>query len=168
MQETPGREPSRLPTGYPPHPWLCPPPMPPHACVFRHRPPRQWPVKVLESRGQGRLVVAGVVGEPAADKGIEHPRQIVERLVHPTPQLPLPNRAADRLRRGVTHARAEVDAVLPPPILRPPWPTRVTQEVNVRFGVSPSSVVVLAVDARCLLGMQCQSTVGQAARQSRP
>jgi hypothetical protein len=162
------RDQPRLAACHPPQPLFRPPPMPPHAFVFRHRPPRQWPVKVLEGRVQGRLVVAGVVGAPAADHGIEHPRQIVELLVHPTPQLPLPKRAADRLRRGVTHARAEVDDVLPPPILRPPWPTRVPQEVTVLFGVSPSSVVVLAVDDLCLLGMPFHSTVGKAARQSRP
>jgi hypothetical protein len=51
------------------------------------------------------------------DDGIAHPRQIVNPLVHPTTQLPPPNRLADPLRRRVTHARTEVDEVLPPPIL---------------------------------------------------
>jgi hypothetical protein len=147
------REQARLPTCHTPHPLLRPPPMPSQACVLRHRPPCHMPVKVLESRIPGRLVVAGVVVEPAADNGITPPRQIVNLLVHPTPPLPPPKRLADRLRRGIAHARAAVDAVLPPPMLRPPGPQRLAQEVKWLFGVSSASVVVLAGDDLRLLGM---------------
>jgi hypothetical protein len=75
---------------------------------------------------------------------------------------------ADRLRRGVTPARAAVAAVLPPPMLRPPGPTRGAQDVNVRFGGGSASVLVPAVDALRLLGRPCQAPVGHAARPGYP
>jgi len=53
MQEAPVREQARLTPCDPPQPLLCPPPMPPQTFVFRHRPPRQLAVKVLEGRVQG-------------------------------------------------------------------------------------------------------------------
>ena len=162
------REQAWLPTCHTPQPLLRPPPMPPQALIFRHRPPRQLPVKVLEGRGQGRRVRAGGIVEPAWDDRIEPPRQLINPRVHPTPQLPPSHCWADRLRRGVAHARAEVDEVLPPPMLRPPGPTRVAQEVNVLFEVGPPSVFVLAGEELRLLGMPFQSTVGPAARKGSP
>jgi hypothetical protein len=97
-----------------------------------------------------------------------HPRQLGAPLGDPTPQAPLTHRLADRLHRRAAYARTAVATVLPPPMLRPPGPTRLAQEVPWLCGGRPSSVVVLAVDALRLRGMACQSPGGTAARHGRP
>jgi len=168
LQEAPGCAQARLTPCHPPPPWRCPPPMPPHTWGGRQRPPRPWSLQGLAGRGQGRRVVAGVVGAPASEQGRDPPRQIVARLVPPTPQVPRPTRLAERRRRGLTHARAAVDAGRPPPRRRAPGPPRGAQAGNVRVGGGPSAGVVRAVNARGLLRRQVQAPVGNAARPSRP
>ena len=61
-------------------------------------------------------------------------------------QIPASNLLADRLPRLVGNSRAEVDEVLAEPILRSPRLKTIAQEIEFLVRVSPSPVVILAID----------------------
>src|ERR1035437_6140536 len=71
-------------------------------------------------------------------------------------QIPASNLLADRLPRFVGNGRAEVDEVLAVPILRPPRLKPIAQKIELLVRVSPSPVIILAVDNLRLLRMKLQ------------
>src|ERR1039458_9661982 len=71
-------------------------------------------------------------------------------------QIPASNLLADRLPRFVGNGRAEVDEVLTETILRSPGLKTVAQKVELFVRVSPSPVVILAIDNLRLLRMKLQ------------
>jgi Phage integrase family len=70
--------------------------------------------------------------EPAPDLRVEHPRQIFNGLAAAQMQLPVPNLRPHRLARLVCDCRTEV-ADGPPPILRPPGPKCIPQNVEAAY-----------------------------------
>src|ERR1035441_2892991 len=83
-------------------------------------------------------------------------------------QVPAPNFRTNRLHRLVRHGRAEVDEVLPEPILRPPRPKRVAEKIELLSRISPSPVLILAIDDLRLVRMKLQSTLAQTRGDGRP
>src|ERR1017187_4779861 len=77
-------------------------------------------------------------------------------------QIPASNLFADRLPRLVGNGRAEVDEVLAEPILRSPPLKTIAQKIELLVRVSPSPVVILAIDNLRLLRMKLQPTFLQA------
>src|SRR5436853_7598023 len=71
-------------------------------------------------------------------------------------QIPASNLLADRLPRFVGNGRTEVDEVLAEPILRSPWLKTITQKIELLVRVSPSPVVILAIDNLRLHRMKLQ------------
>src|ERR1022692_485269 len=71
-------------------------------------------------------------------------------------QIPASNLFADRLPRLVGNGRAEVDEVLAKSILRSPRLKTVAQKIELLVRVSPSPVVILAIDNLRLLRMKLQ------------
>ena len=76
-------------------------------------PSRQDAVDVPQGRVERRLVVTAVVVDPATDVRVEHPRQIVQRLVTALMKRPAAHRLPDRLESFVADCRTERDAELP-------------------------------------------------------
>ena len=62
------------------------------------RPSRQNTVDVSQGRVESRLVVPAVVVDPTPDVAIEHPGEIIQRLVAALVKRPASDRPSDRLR----------------------------------------------------------------------
>src|SRR3974377_2364647 len=77
-------------------------------------------------------------------------------------QIPASNLRPDRFHRLVRDCRAEVDEVLPLPILRSPWPKRIAEKIELLVWVRPPSIIILAIDDFCLLRMKLQPTIPHA------
>ena len=95
-----------------------------------------------------------VVVNPAPDYGVEHPGQVIQRLVTALLKLPAPNFAPNRFERVAANRRAErdPDSALPPS--RQPRPKRIAEEVELLVGVVSAPVIILAVDDLRLCGMK--------------
>ena len=61
------------------------------------RPSRQDEVDATQGGIEGRLVETAVVFDPATDVVVEHPRQVVQRLVAALVELPMSDGLPDRL-----------------------------------------------------------------------
>ena len=62
-------------------PLLRSPPTPPQGLELPMSPSRENAVDVPKGRVKSRLIVPAIIIDPATDCGIEHPREIIERLV---------------------------------------------------------------------------------------
>ena len=122
-------------------------------------PSRQKDVDVPQGRIESRRVEATIVVDPSADVRIEHPRQIVERLVAALVKRPASDRLSDRLERFVAGRGAERDADLSAPPPRQPRPERVAEEVELLVRIVSAPIIVLAVDDLRLLRMKRQSAI---------
>src|SRR6266851_9000336 len=71
-------------------------------------------------------------------------------------QIPASNLLPDRLPRLVGNGRAEVDEVLTETILRSPRLKTVAQKIELLVRVSPSPVIILAIDNLRLHRMKLQ------------
>jgi hypothetical protein len=95
-----------------------------------------------------------VVVDPASDRSIEHPGQVINPFIrlqmHPPSSYRLPHHFA----RLVAYRWCKVDEVFPIPILGAPRPKGIPQEVELDFGMISFSVIVLAVDNPGFLRMQ--------------
>src|ERR1039457_1911560 len=111
---------------------------------------------------QRRAIIPPVVLEPPSDLRVEHPGQILDSLVAAQMQVPASNLFPNRFHRLVGNCRAEVDEVLPKPILRSPRPKRVAQEFEFFVRIRPSPILTLAIDNFRLLRMKFQPTLLQA------
>src|SRR3954452_7918716 len=106
-------------------------------------------------RVERRRVEPTIVVDPAPDVRVEHPGQIVQRLVTALLKGPAAHGLTDRLESFVADGRTERDADLPSPSARQPRPESIAEEVELLVGIVPTSVIILAIDD--LLGMKCQS-----------
>src|SRR5208283_5230636 len=105
---------------------------------------------------ESRRVEPSIGVDPAADMHVEHPRQIIERLVAAFVKGPASDRLADRLERFVAGCRAERDADLPSPPSRQPRPECIAEEVELMVGMVPAPIIILAEDNLRLLRMKRQ------------
>ena len=126
--------------------------------VFALGPKDQILVQCAHRRIKRRAIISPVILEPAADNRIEHPRQIVNRLVAAVRQVPAPKSVANRLRCFVRDCGAEIDEELPLAILRSPRLKTIAEKIkrfvwvvlplpkiilcNRRFSSSPDGVPV--------------------------
>src|SRR5262252_5907900 len=120
---------------------------------FPMRPSSQNAVDVSQGRVESRLVVPAVVVDPTPDVAIEHPGQVVQRLVAALVKRPASDRLSDRLESFVACGRAEHDAEGTPPASRQPRPKGIAEEVELLVGVISAPVIILAVDDFRLLRM---------------
>src|SRR5690242_3769878 len=77
-------------------------------------------------------------------------------------QLPASNLRPDRFHRLIRDCRAEVNEVLPRPILRSPRPKRIPQKIEFLVRIRPSPIIILAIDDFRLLRMKLQPTLPHA------
>jgi hypothetical protein len=85
---------------------------------------------------------------------VEHPGQVVERLVAALMKRPASDRLPDRLESLIAGRRAERDAEGTPPPSRQPRPEWVAEKIELLVGVVSAPVIILAVDDFRLLGMK--------------
>ena len=71
--------------------------MPSQGLELPMRPPSQDQVDVSQGRVESRFIVPAVVVDPTPDVAIEHPGQVVERLVAALMKRPASDRLPDRL-----------------------------------------------------------------------
>src|ERR1035438_3222645 len=83
-------------------------------------------------------------------------------------QVPASNLYPNGFHRFVGNSRAEVDEVLPKPILRSPRPKCVAQKMELLVRIRPPPVFILAIDNLRLLRMKFQPTLLQTRGYSRP
>src|SRR6516164_1501565 len=112
---------------------------------------------MAQRRVKRRLVVTTVVRDPAPDDGVEHSCKVVDPSVDATTKLPIANFLSDRLCCRVAHARAEVDEVLAPPVLRSPGPKGVAQVVEFIVGIGSTPVIIFAINDLRLTRMKLQA-----------
>src|ERR1700674_2594808 len=110
------------------------------------RPPSQDEIDVSQGRVESRLVVAAVVVDPTPDVAVEHPGQVLQRLVAALVKRPASDRLSDRLESLVACRGAEQDAETTPPAARQPRPERVAEKVERLVWVAPAPIFILAVD----------------------
>src|SRR6516164_379900 len=79
------------------------------------RPPSQDQVDVSQGRVESRFIVPAVVVDPTPDVAIEHPGQVVQRLVAALLKRPASDRLPDRLESLVACRGTEDDAEGTPP-----------------------------------------------------
>jgi len=72
-------------------------------------------------------------------------------------QIPASNLGPDDLHRFVRNGWTEIDEVLTLAILRSPRPKRVAEKIELLVWISPSPVIILAIDNFRLFGMKFQS-----------
>jgi hypothetical protein len=125
------------------------------------RPSSQNTVDVSQGRVESRLVVPAVVVDPTPDVAVEHPGEVIQRLVAALVKRPASDRLSDRLESFVACRRAEYDAKGTPPASRQPRPEGIAEEVELLVGVISAPVIILAVDDFRLLGMKRQSAFGE-------
>src|SRR5260370_30056032 len=71
-------------------------------------------------------------------------------------QIPAPNLGSDGFHRFIRNCWTEIDEVLTLAILRSPWPKRVAQKIELLVWISPSPVIILAIDNFRLFRMKFQ------------
>src|SRR5215471_15600086 len=98
-------------------PVRCLPPMTSQGLEFPMRPSRQNTVDVSQGRVESRLVVPAVVADPTP-VAIEHPGEVIQRLVAALVKCPASDRLSDRSESFVARRRAEHDAEGTPPASR--------------------------------------------------
>jgi len=114
---------------------------------------------VSQGRVESRLVVPAVVIDPTPDMTVEHPGQVVQRLVAALVKRPASDRLPDRLESLVACRGTEDDAEGTPPASRQPRPERIAEKVELLIRVVSAPVIILAVDDFRLLRMKRQSAV---------
>src|SRR4051812_37634531 len=134
-----------------------PRPVPVQGLELPTGPSRQDDIDVPQGRVERRRIEPTLVVDPAPDVRVEHPRQIVQRLVTALMKGPAAHRLTDRLESFGADGRTERDADLPSPSARQPRPESIAEKVELPVGIVPTSVIILAIDDFRLLGMKCQS-----------
>src|SRR3954447_4631195 len=123
-----------------------PRPVPVQGLELPTGPSRQDDIDVPQGRVERRRVEPTIVVDPAPDVRVEHPRQIVQRLVTALLKGPAAHGLTDRLESFVADRRTERDADLPSPSARQPRPERIAEEVELLVGIVATSVIILAID----------------------
>jgi hypothetical protein len=142
-------------------PVRCLPPMASQGLELPMRPSSQNTVDVSQGRVERRFVVPAVVVDPAPDVAVEHPGQVVQRLVAALVKRPASDRLSDRLESFVACRGAEQDAECTPPASRQPRPERVAEKVERLVWVASTPIFILAIDDFRLLRMKRQSAVSE-------
>jgi hypothetical protein len=135
--------------------------MPALGFVFPKSPPRQFPIDVPQGRVKSRLIVVAVVVNPAPYYGVEHPSQVIQRLVTASRKVPGANLSPDRFKSLVADCGTERDADSTLPSSRQPRPIGIAEEVKLLVGILSAPVIILAVDDLRLLRMKRQSTFSE-------
>src|SRR3954464_10252105 len=111
-----------------------------------------------EDRGERRPVEPTVVVRPPPYRRIHEPRDLLQRLVVPGGgQPPVTDRLPDHLGGLVADRREEAHEELPPPILGPPGPKGVAEEVELDVLMLAPPVIVLAIHDLGLLGVKLKT-----------
>ena len=110
---------------------------------------------------QRRFVELTVVVDPATDIWIEHPCQVVQRLVAPGLQGPSPDRLPYSLQCRGARRREKGDFEQPTTPLRQSRPEGVAKKVELDDRVSTFAVGILAVDDLCLLRVKNKTTLSR-------
>src|ERR1700752_4235272 len=110
------------------------------------RPPSQDQVDVSQGRVESRFVVPAVVVDPTPDVAVEHPGQVVQRLVAALVKRPASDRLSDRLESLAACRRTEQDAECTPLASRQPRPERVAEKVERLVWIASAPIFILAVD----------------------
>src|ERR1700688_285196 len=118
-------------------------------------PSRQDAVDVPKGWVKSRLVVTAIIVDPATDVRVEHPRQIIKRLVAALMKRPAANCLSNLFESFVARRWAEHDAK-PMPSARQSRPERVAEKIELLVAISSAPIIILAVDNLCLLRMKCQ------------
>ncbi len=126
-------------------PVMCPSLVASEGLELPMRPSRQDAVDVPQGGIEGRLVETAIVVDPPADMVVEHPRQIVQRLVAALVERPVSDGLPDRFESFAADRRTERDAE-PVPSARQPRPKRIAEEVELVVWVVAASIIVLAID----------------------
>src|SRR6266849_2060156 len=116
-------------------------------------PAGQSKIQLLHRQIERRAIIPPVILEPAPHDRVEHPGQILDRLVTASSQIPASNLCSDGFYRVIRDCRAEVDEVFPLAILRSPRPKRIAEKIKLLVRVRPSSIIILAIDDLRLLSM---------------
>src|SRR5437870_9029693 len=109
-------------------------------------PAGQSTIQLLHRRIERRAIVPPVILEPTPHGRVEHPGQILDRLVTAFWQTPASNLCPDGPHRLIRDCRAEIDEVFPLAILRPPRPKGIAEKIKLLVRVRPSPVIILSVD----------------------
>ena len=104
-------------------------------------------------------MITTIVGDPASNDRVEHPRQVIEPFVDTTSELPISNGLTDRFGGLIADTWTEVDEGLAPPVHRQSRPEGIAKKVELLDRVVPSSDVVLAIHDLRLAWVQRQSTL---------
>src|ERR1700722_376704 len=118
-------------------------------------PSRQDAVDVPKGRVKSRLVVAAIIVDPATDVRVEHPRQVIKRLVAALMKRPAANCLPNPFESFVARCWAERDTE-PLPSARQPRPECIPEKIEPLVPMSSTPVIILAVDNLCLLRMKRQ------------
>ena len=110
-------------------PVMCPPLVASQGLELPMRPSCQDTVDVPQGGIEGRLVETAVVVDPATDMVVEHPCQIVQRLVAALVECPVSDSLPDRFESFAAGRRTERDAEPLPPA-RQPRPKRIAEEIE--------------------------------------
>jgi hypothetical protein len=145
-----------------------PRPVPVQGLELPTGPSRQDDIDVPQGRVERRRVEPTIVVDPAPDVRVEHPRQIVQRLVTALLKGPAAHGLTDRLESFVADGRTERDADLPSPSARQPRPESIAEEVELLVGIVATSVIILAIDDFRLLRMEFQSAALQSCSDGLP
>ena len=161
LQKPPVGEQRRLSPRNASDPVRCLSPMASQGLELPMRPSSQNTVDVSQGRVESRLVVPAVVVDPTPDVAVEHPGQIVQRLVAALVKRPASDRLSDHLESFAACRGAEQDAECTPPASRQPRPERVAEKVERLVWVTSAPIFILAVDDFRLLRMKRQSAVSE-------
>ncbi len=102
-----------------------------------------------------------VVVNPAPDYGVEHPSQVIQRLVTASRKVPSANLAPDRFEGLVADRGTERDADSTLPSSRQPRPKRIAEEVELPVRIVSAPVIIFAVDDLRLIRMKRQPTFSE-------
>src|SRR6202790_5240089 len=123
-------------------------------------PSRQDALDVPKGRVKSRLVVPAIVVDPAADGGIEHPRQIIERFVAALMKRPTANGLPNLFESLVACCWAERDTDAGVSA-RNSWPERIAKKVELLVTMSSTPVLIVSVDNLCFLRMKRNSSFSE-------
>ena len=90
-------------------------------------------------------MVTTIVGDPAPNDRVEHPRQVIEPFVDTTVEPPVSNGLTDRFGGLITDTRTEIDEGLSPSVHRQSRPERIAEKVELLDRVVPSADIILAI-----------------------
>jgi hypothetical protein len=114
------------------------------------------PIEVSPQLAERRRIEPTVVGLPALQYRIEHPRKIRQRFLVLELDVPTANLPIDLLFRGAADRRQEVRMQLPLLIHAPSWTECVTEKGDADLGIVFAAMDILAINDARFVGMDFQ------------